>query len=424
MEYFSVCFNGVCIIVQCVMQLAFVGRLTGKRQTGWHFVVYAFLLVFAGAICERLSWGEVPAVCVQVLVLYGMNRLALKNRRFVSWSATVLAVYISQLSFGMLNSAEAVWFPGLAGKWLLYPFLLLATAAAFVVCACCYAAAFRVLSLEADRQTPYMELLLFPELFFLVTELYIMYTSYRAPVPFRANAGEQAILFSLQALGLGALFCTLYAYRFICRGFLAQARLVSLTEAAKAQKVYVAESKLRYEQTKAFRHDIKNHLSVLSGLLDDGKTEEGRAYLKKLEAVSDSLSIPCRTGNPVVDILLGEKLGLAEAGGIKTEVSLLLPTPCGIDEFDLCVIFANALDNALEACQLLQEARRLRILGSRQGDFLMLEFENICLPGPLPPMGTGLSNIKAVAEKYHGTILTEKTGSCFRLNVLLDLSCP
>ncbi|MCI8454989.1 MAG: sensor histidine kinase, partial [Lachnospiraceae bacterium] len=344
MKYFSLYFDSFCLAVQCAMHLIFVSRLTGKRQRVWHFACYFLLLCFLAVLCGRFSYGELLAVGAQVVILYGMNRFILKNRGLVSWSASVLAVYISQLSFGMLNSAEAVWFPGLAGKWILYVFLVLATAAGFAVCACCYIAAFKLLSLEADKKTPYMELLLFPELFFLVAELYIMYTSYHTPVPMQAKAGEQIALFSLQALGLAALFCTLYAYRCICRGLWAQAKLDSLNEAAKAQKVYVAESKKRYEQTKAFRHDVKNHLSVLGGLLAGGKLEEGRAYLKKLEIVSASLSIPCQTGNSVVDILLGEKLGLAKADGIAAEVSLILPKPCRVDEFDLCVIFANALD--------------------------------------------------------------------------------
>ena len=41
---------------------------------------------------------------------------------------------------------------------------------------------------------------------------------------------------------------------------------------------------------------------------------------------------------------------------------------------------------------------------------------------PLPPTGTGLSNIKAVTEKYHGVMLTEKIERRFSLNVLLNLS--
>ena len=137
-------------------------------------------------------------------------------------------------------------------------------------------------------------------------------------------------------------------------------------------------------------------------------------------AVSAALSFPYQTGNPVVDILLGEKLGLAKE--IAAEVSLVLPKPCGIDDFDLCVLFANALDNAIAACHANDGAKAIRISGKQQGDFYMLTFENTCSDEPLPPAGTGLSNIKAVAEKYHGALLTEKNGRQFYLSVLLNIS--
>ena len=83
---------------------------------------------------------------------------------------------------------------------------------------------------------------------------------------------------------------------------------------------------------------------------------------------------------------------------------------------------AAALALSLTACQSGGGAKSLRISGKRQGDFCMLTFENTCPDTPLPPAGTGLSNIKAVAEKYHGAVLTEKSGGRFSLNVLLNIS--
>ncbi len=123
------------------------------------------------------------------------------------------------------------------------------------------------------------------------------------------------------------------------------------------------------------------------------------------------MSFPYQTGNPVVDILLREKLGLAKE--IAAEVSLVLPKSCGIDDFDLCVLFANALDNAIAACRSNDGAKVVRVSGKQQGDFYMLAFENTCSDELLPPTGTGLSNIKAVAEKYHGAVLAEKTEDSF-----------
>jgi hypothetical protein len=52
----------------------------------------------------------------------------------------------------------------------------------------------------------------------------------------------------------------------------------------------------------------------------------------------------------------------------------------------------------------------------------MLTFENTCSGEPLPSAGTGLSNIRAVAEKYRGAVLAEKIGRQYSLNVLLNIS--
>lgn len=422
MDYFGLCLDGLCLLGQCVMHIAFVSRLTGKKQKMWHFVIYFFLLCTIQWFFTTFDFHDVLPIGAELLVLYSVSRLALRNRQSVSWAAAILAVYISQLSFGIVNSVEVMLFPRMIGKPLLYLLVLLATLTVFAICACCCGAVLKFLSLTEDRQTPYVGLLLFPGLFFFAAELYILQTSYSIlPASISlGEAGKHGALFVMQILGLAALLCTLYAYQHICHGFQTQAALRSLEQATQAQKNYIAEAQRRYEQTKAFRHDIANHLSVLDGLLNSKKLDESKAYLQKLKMASTSLSFPYQTGNPVVDILLSEKLGLAKE--IMAEITLLLPRPCGIDDFDLCVIFANALDNAINACQSAKGTKLIRIYGERQSDFYMLAFENTCSDEPLPPAGTGLSNIKSVAEKYHGATLTEKVGQRFSLNVLLNIS--
>ena len=422
MDYFSVFLNMFYLVAQSVMHILFAGRLTGKTQKLRYVFGYLFFLCLLEWAAVQIALAGMFVITLQLLVLCGMNHFVLGNRWSVSGVTAILAIYISQLSFGTVNSVEALLFPGFIGKPILYLFVFLAALSSFTLCIFCYAAVLRLLSLKDGSQLPYMGLLLFPGLFFFIAELYILQTSYSAlpAAPSLAEAGKHVALLLLQALGLGTLFCTLYAYRHICRSFQTQAALASLSQAARAQKVYIAEAQMRYEQTKIFRHDIKNHLSVLDGLLSSGQSEEGRRYLKKLEAASASLSFPYQTGNPVVDILLSEKLGLAKTNGIAAEVSLILPKSLEIDDFDLCVIFANALDNAIHACQSVKEKPFIRIIGQRQGDFYMLEFENTCSDEPLPPAGTGLSSIKAVTEKYHGAMLVEKEKHLFSLNVLLN----
>ena len=422
MDFFALFLDGICLLGQGVMHIIFVSRLTGKKQKPLCFAVYILLLTALQLVSVRLSLSGTLSIAACVLELYAVSRFGMGNQPSVSWLAAVLAFYVSQLSLGIINSVEAALFPRFIGSPLLYLLLLAAQVLFFTLCTGCYYAVLKLLAWTEDSQTPYIGLLLFPGLFFFASELYILETAYSffAPIVSLEEVGKHSTLLLLQVMGLAALMCTLYAYRQLCQGFQAQAELQSLTQAAHAQKVYITEARARYEQTKSFRHDIKNHLSVLDGLLRGGKPEEGREYLKKLETVSESLSFPCQTGNPVVDILLGEKLGLARE--IAAEVSLVLPKPCGIDDFDLCVLFANALDNAIAACRADSGAKAIRISGKQQGDFYMLTFENTCSGEPLPPAGTGLSNIRAVAEKYGGAMLTEKTGRQYSLSVLLNIS--
>lgn len=424
MDYFSVCFDAVCLAVQSIMHIAFISRLTGKKGRLWHFAVYFFLIVTMELLLRQYTFIGDFGIGVQALVLYGMSRLAFGNRRSVSWTAVVFAIYISQLSYGIVNSVQEMIFPKLVGTMLLYFILILTTAVSFMICTCCYMAVLRLLSLEEGSKTPYITLLLLPGIFFLAAELYVLRTAY-SQVDFSvslAEYGEHFALLFLQILGLLALFCTLYAYRQICLSFRAQVRLDSLTQSVKMQKIYISEAQIRHERTRAFRHDIKNHLTVLDGLLDNGELSKAKAYLHKLEIASMALSFPYQTGNPVVDILLGEKLGTAKDDEIAAEVSLIFPGQCKIDDFDLCVIFANALDNAVRACRLTDEERYIRINGERQGDFYMIGFENSCPIESRLREGTGLSNIRTVAEKYHGAMVTEKEGARFCLNVLLNIT--
>lgn len=423
MDLFSLSLSAASLAGQSVLHTVFLFRFAGRRRPVGASALYLLLLCACEWCFSRYAVGAGPAVVVQVLLLYGTGRFTLKERRPGTWAAALLAVYITQLSFGVVNSAEAVIFPRLVGKPLLYPALLLAELASLLVNAGCCAAALWLLPPEEGRGTPDLPLLLLPCLFFFAAELYILRTAYSSlPASSGEEAGKHAALLVLQLLGLGALLCTLYAYRRVCREFQARAALHSLTQAARAQRTYTAEAQARYARTRAFRHDIQNHLTVLSGLLKGGRTGEAAAYLEKLEAASAALSLPVCTGSPEVDVLLGEKLEAARAAGVETEVSLRLPNPCGADSLDLCVIFANALDNAIAACQAAGGEKRLRVAGERQGDFCLLIFENTCSAGPMPPEGVGLANIRAAAEKYRGAVLAEKTDRRFVLHVLLNIS--
>ena len=137
--------------------------------------------------------------------------------------------------------------------------------------------------------------------------------------------------------------------------------------------------------------------------------------------MTEELSFPCSTNNPVADILIGNKLGIAKNMGIDASCSLRLPFPCLIRDIDIGIILSNALDNAVHACKHMSpdEERYIRVTGHQQGDFLLIEIENSFQGNKLPRKGTGLSNVRSVAEKYHGAMSIKTDRSTFTLSILL-----
>lgn len=423
---------------QGILQILFVGKLTKKKVRIRKILLYLVWLESIEILSRFREFGSGPAVGLAGILLWGISRFSLGNGGLFSGVAAILAVSVTQLSFGLTNAWACMLFPAALGR---IPLTQLLLGGASVFALVLNALGFWLIGREFDfpdsGKEPYIRLLLPSSLFFLASELYILRTAYgqvEIPVP-PGETGRQLVLFGLQVLGLCALFGALHVYREACASFRAREALAALAFESRAQKTYVEEARAREQKTRSFRHDIRNHLSVVDGLLQAGQWERARAYLGKLNAVSRELSSPISTGNPAVDILLRDKGELARAEGIRTEVFLSLPKIDAPDwDLDLCVIAANALDNAIQACREMREdsicvsERTIEIRGEGQGDFYLLTFENPCKTREKPVFGTGLSNIRAAAEKYGGTMTaevlpgSEGSGAVFRLDVLLNLS--
>ena len=170
-----------------------------------------------------------------------------------------------------------------------------------------------------------------------------------------------------------------------------------------------------------FDDDIKNHLTVLAGLLkagEDGKAEE---YLEKLGDISAGLSYPVWTGNVTVDALLGSKCSLARQKGIDVQCEIKLPKDTGIEDIDWCIVFSNAVDNAIKACEDVENGERyIRISNRRKGNFYGLSIENSCRKDmeKVPEEGIGLFNIRSVAQKNRGTVETAVSKGVYKLKIL------
>jgi sensor histidine kinase regulating citrate/malate metabolism len=92
-----------------------------------------------------------------------------------------------------------------------------------------------------------------------------------------------------------------------------------------------------------------------------------------------------------------------------------------IDDFDLCAVFSNALDNAIKACNSIKGKNKVLDITAKQNkDFLIIDMINTYEQGcVLKGTGIGLSVIKMIAEKYHGAVEIAEEGNIFRISMIL-----
>ncbi len=216
-----------------------------------------------------------------------------------------------------------------------------------------------------------------------------------------------------------------------------------LEEQIKKQYTYLEEAKNRNEQYRMFQHDINNHFLVLSGLLREKQYDEAEKYFNRLHTASDKLLIGIETGNPVIDVLLNEKINFARSNHIEVNLDVQIPSGCSVEDMELCIILANAIDNAIQACVKEKGGKpEISITVRKRYHFLIIEVVNtlfeenetlsdeVCSPKDtrygMPSKytfeyGTGLKNIRRIAEKYEGTMEIETSNNQFRLTILLCL---
>ena len=155
-------------------------------------------------------------------------------------------------------------------------------------------------------------------------------------------------------------------------------REAQLTERyLKAELEHFKAYRQAQQEVRRVRHDMKNHYAVLSVLAGEEKNDEIRAYLAQLgkELARSEVGLQC--GNDIADAILNEKNRRAKQLGAAIKVEGRLSQDCGIDMLDICTIFSNALDNALEyleQSELTEKWIRVKIAG--QGSMWLFRCEN------------------------------------------------
>ena len=439
LDFFNIYILGV---METFFQLYFLAKILKKKMWTPFYFLFAVGAVITN---EFIPSGTIIGFVVFVLLISICGAFACHANFKDSILYATLTTEIMMLCSGIVNSLMSLpypWLPAFFHEAGNIAVMLICEAASSLLSVFCYCIVYRYFSRDdlypVDALCPadapdtamgmqQMFLIFVPILMIFIMSNYIKAIEYDFQFEILVDKGPAEHLFShgqmlsMYFLGLASLFCILFSYKKLQQNFRLSTELSLLEQQEHSLNQYVEEAKARYDRTKSFRHDIRNHIAVVKKLLQGGKLEEAVSYIEDMDDMAEKMSFPCSTNNPVVDILVGNKLGIAKSMGIDVDCSLLLPYPCSLRDIDICIVLSNALDNAIRAVKSLGTAteKYICVSGRLQGDFLMMEIENSFRGNGAFKKGTGLSNINAVAEKYGGAMSIKTQENVFVLHVLL-----
>lgn len=189
-----------------------------------------------------------------------------------------------------------------------------------------------------------------------------------------------------------------------------------------------AQEKLRYVY-----HDLKNHMICMKSY--DTK-EEIISYINNLEFQINDFENLRNTGNKTLDIILNDKIHLCKKYNIEFKDSINISKLNFIKENDICAIFANALDNAIEACININDEieKRIEVKATYINGFAVIKFINtkindIKFTGDRIKTskednkihGIGLASIKYIVNKYDGEVVVNYSENEFILKIMIPI---
>ena len=118
-----------------------------------------------------------------------------------------------------------------------------------------------------------------------------------------------------------------------------------------------------YDNQRKQTHEYQNQLALLRGFAEqEAPSGEMVQYLDQLLQTDFSASLFVKTGRTVVDVILNQKNAIAQGKGISLKVRLDNLTHFALSDDALAVVLSNLIDNAIEACEQIENTSRRTIL--------------------------------------------------------------
>ena len=198
---------------------------------------------------------------------------------------------------------------------------------------------------------------------------------------------------------------------------------------------YYKEKLIEDEKLKQIYHDLKNHIIVIQSGASNERKQYVENLLQRVVEYDDWIVSGCN----VLDAILYAKKAETKLLKINMEVIIVkdLADINFVDEIDLCTIFGNLLDNAIEGCQRASETTAQKIIINIDivNSFFVMVIENsfnsesvqrnnnIFKTSKQDKLlhGIGIQSVKSAIDKYDGSLILEPNDEKFIVKALIPI---
>lgn len=193
----------------------------------------------------------------------------------------------------------------------------------------------------------------------------------------------------------------------------------------------------KYDYVSKLRHDINNQINTVKMLISEGTgNSEVEEIIEQLQGKLSEIRTVQFCANPIINAVLTTKSNEASIDKIETDFLLKDCEELPFDNYDICSLFANLCDNAIEACHNLEssEHRFIEIKSGIKGNYFILKVRNSTIKSAVNVTdrflktsknesghGYGLKIVGSIVKKYSGEMNIQSKDGVFTIIVALKL---
>ncbi|MCC0783953.1 sensor histidine kinase [Clostridioides sp. ES-S-0108-01] len=183
-------------------------------------------------------------------------------------------------------------------------------------------------------------------------------------------------------------------------------------------------------------HDMNNHIICIQNVY--GKNEFADKYIKDINEQIKECNTIFNTHSMILDVILSEKKSICDTNNIIFLVDINFLECNFIEMPDVCSIFSNMIDNAIEACNKIQDTniqKKIKLRGTVINRLFVIKCENTKINEVLLKNnkiitskkdsflhGIGINSIKDSVEKYNGNVEIHSDKNKFIVTIYIPLT--